>query len=107
MQIMQKEILNLEEAAELLDISPRALRQAAARGEVPAKRIARQWRFSRPALHAWLATTTKENPYLKAAGLFTDNPLWPEVAEYIKSERQKQRQRQADKSVKNKNRLRG
>lgn len=100
---MQKEILNLEEAAELLDVSTRALRQAAARGDVPAKRIARRWRFSRPALHAWLATTAKENPYLKAAGLFADNPLWPEVAAYMKSERQKQRQ--ADKSVKN--RVRG
>jgi excisionase family DNA binding protein len=98
---MQKKFLNLQEAAELLDISTRALREAAIRGEIPAKRIARQWRFSRPALHAWLATTVmgqKDNSYLKAAGLFADNPLWPEVAAYMKSERQ--RQRQAVKSVK-------
>jgi len=80
-----KEILTLEEAAELLHISPRALREAASRGEVPARKIARRWRFSRFALHQWLGGT---NPYLRHLGALADNPLWAEVQAAIEAERE-------------------
>jgi len=83
-----KEILTLEEAAELLGISPRALREAAARGEVPARKIARRWRFSRFALHQWLGST---NPYLRHLGALADNPLWAEVQRAIEAERERAR----------------
>jgi excisionase family DNA binding protein len=82
----KKEVLTLEETAELLDISPRALREAAARGEVPAQKIARRWRFSRFALHQWLGAGT--NPYLRHVGTLADNPLWAEVQATIEAKRE-------------------
>ena len=48
------EILTLEEAAALLRVDDDALRSLAEQGDVPARRIGAQWRFSRPALLAWL-----------------------------------------------------
>lgn len=83
----EKEVLTLEEAAELLDISPRALREAAARGELPAQKIARRWRFSRFALHRWLSGGGT-NPYLRHVGTLADNPLWAEVQATIEAERE-------------------
>lgn len=87
---MMKEILDLKEAAELLKMSPRALREAAAYGKVPGRRIARRWRFSRFALHLWLSGP--ENPYKKHVGALADNPLWAEVMQTIQGERQRQRE---------------
>ncbi|HED03694.1 MAG TPA: DNA-binding protein [Candidatus Fraserbacteria bacterium] len=87
---MSKEILTLEEAAALLEVSPRALREAAARGEVPAQKVARRWRFSRFALHRWLAGGTA-NPYIEHAGALAENPLWDEVQAAIAEERAAQR----------------
>jgi excisionase family DNA binding protein len=46
----EKEVLNAEEAAELLDVSVWTIREAAHRGELPARKIGRAWRFSRQAL---------------------------------------------------------
>lgn len=89
--ITAKEILTLEEAAELLDISKKALREAATRGEVPARKIARQWRFSRFALHRWLSRAENAHPYLRHAGALADNPLWEEVQATLESERKTQR----------------
>jgi len=89
-ETMDKEILNLSEAAELLRISRRALRKAAARGEIPGRLIARKWRFSRFALHQWL--NQQQNPYLKHAGALADNPLWNDVMAHIEAERKRQRE---------------
>jgi len=88
----RKEILTLEEAAEFLGISPKALREAAARGEVPACKIAHRWRFSRFALHQWLSGSGA-HPYLRHAGVLAENPLWKEVQAEIEAERQGQRRR--------------
>jgi len=52
------EILTLGEAAEFLRTTDSDLERAAARGEVPGRRIGEGWRFSRAALLAWLATAT-------------------------------------------------
>ncbi len=50
-----EEVLTLEEAAELLRAPVDAVREAAVAGELPARQLAREWRFSRAALLAWLA----------------------------------------------------
>lgn len=49
------EVLDLPAAAALLNIHPVTLRKLAASGDVPARKVGREWRFSRPGLHAWLA----------------------------------------------------
>ena len=100
MTIKEKEVLTLKEAAELLGVSPRALREAAARGEVPARKIAHRWRFSRFALHRWLSGLEPSEPYLRHAGALADNPLWEEVQEAIQQARRAQRPQPRGKTAK-------
>jgi excisionase family DNA binding protein len=49
------EVLTAEQAAELLQVEPSALTRMAEDGELPGRRLAGQWRFSREALLRWLA----------------------------------------------------
>jgi len=48
-------VLSGEQAAELLQVSPEVVRRLAARGQLPGRKLAGEWRFSRAALLAWLA----------------------------------------------------
>lgn len=48
------DVLTLEQAAAFLQVAPAALTDLAEQSEVPARRIADEWRFSRAALLAWL-----------------------------------------------------
>ncbi len=50
------EVLTLPEAAALLRLPEPAVGEAAERGELPARRIGKEWRFSRRALLEWLGT---------------------------------------------------
>jgi excisionase family DNA binding protein len=52
------EVLTLGEAAGLLRLEEIVVREAAARDELPGRRIGEHWRFSREALLAWLAGGT-------------------------------------------------
>lgn len=54
----RKEVLNVEETAELLDVSAWTVRDLAHRGDLPARKIGRAWRFSRQALMEYLANGT-------------------------------------------------
>jgi excisionase family DNA binding protein len=47
-------LLSHKEAAELLDINRETLRRMAVRGEVPAHKIGRFWKFRRSELDEWL-----------------------------------------------------
>ncbi len=50
----EKEVLNLEEAADLLAVSTKTLAKALREEALPARKIGREWRFSRTALLQWL-----------------------------------------------------
>lgn len=52
---MEKEILNLEEAAKFLEVGERTLLKLLRDEHIPARKIGREWRFSRYALLQWLA----------------------------------------------------
>jgi len=52
---MDKEILNMEEAAELFNVSIKTFIKLLKEEKVPARKIGREWRFSRQALIQWLA----------------------------------------------------
>ncbi|NLY19180.1 MAG: methyltransferase domain-containing protein [Clostridiaceae bacterium] len=52
---MEKEILNMEEAAELYGVSIKTFIKLLREENVPARKIGREWRFSRSALIDWLA----------------------------------------------------
>lgn len=53
----QPEVLNAEQAAQLLQVEEKLVVQLAEQGELPGRKLGKAWRFSRPALIAWLATT--------------------------------------------------
>jgi excisionase family DNA binding protein len=49
-----REVLTVVEAAELLSLSPYTVREMARRGEIPAKKVGKEWRFLRQALLDWI-----------------------------------------------------
>ena len=49
-----KEVLSAEGAAEFLGVNPYTVRQKARLGEMPGRKVGKEWRFSRRALLAWL-----------------------------------------------------
>ena len=51
---MEEDVLDPKQAAEVLKISRGTLLKLANEGKIPAKKIGRQWRFSRQALLEWL-----------------------------------------------------
>ena len=50
-----KEVLNVDEAAELLGVSPWTVREQARVGRLPGRKVGKEWRFSRQALLDWLS----------------------------------------------------
>ena len=59
MDTLFEKLLNQEEAAELLGIHPETLRRMAVRGEIPALRVGRFWKFRGSALDAWVSSRLK------------------------------------------------
>jgi excisionase family DNA binding protein len=53
-QTVTREVLNVEQVAELLGFSPYTVREKARLGEIPGRKTGREWRFSRTALLDWL-----------------------------------------------------
>jgi excisionase family DNA binding protein len=53
-QLDAPEVLSLEDAAELLQVSPDDLQALAEAGELPGRKIGDAWRFSRAAILRWL-----------------------------------------------------
>jgi excisionase family DNA binding protein len=51
----EPEVLRSEQAGELLQLAPAVVERLAASGELPGRRLAGEWRFSRAALLAWLS----------------------------------------------------
>ncbi len=54
MKRVAKEVLNAEEAAGFLGVNPYTLRRKAKAGEIPGRKVGREWRFSRRGLLEWL-----------------------------------------------------
>jgi excisionase family DNA binding protein len=53
--MMDKEIVDVEGAATLLGVSTTTIYNLARKGEIPATRVGREWRFARQNLIAWVA----------------------------------------------------
>ena len=53
------EIMNAEQAGQFLQVDEATVLELAEAGKLPGKRLGKQWRFSRDALVAWLATPDK------------------------------------------------
>ena len=49
------EVLTAEQLADLLQVDAKTVRSLAARGDLPGRKLGREWRFSRRAVLDWLA----------------------------------------------------
>ncbi|MCX7749454.1 MAG: methyltransferase domain-containing protein [Clostridia bacterium] len=92
---MDKEILTMEEAAELFGVSVKTFIKLLKEEKVPARKIGREWRFSKSALIHWLSSGDSQS-YSSSEGdtrEFFDEiaPEWEEI-----------RKNYHDESVKNK-----
>ena len=54
MEAVTREILNVDQAAEFLGFHPYTVREKARSGEIPGRKVGREWRFSREALLEWI-----------------------------------------------------
>ncbi len=84
--------LTVDEVSQFLKVTPGTVRQLAAKGELPGRRIGNKWRFSPLAIHLWLIGNAKQerksdNPHLSFWGVLAGNPLAQEVADDIQSRR--------------------
>lgn len=55
MAAMDEEILDVEGAARVLGVSTRTIYSFARKGDIPAMRVGREWRFARRNLIDWVA----------------------------------------------------
>lgn len=53
--MLDTQILTPKEAADYLKVSPQVVRKQLRRGEIPARKIGRQWRIHKLALDLWLS----------------------------------------------------
>jgi excisionase family DNA binding protein len=56
MEASFEKLLSQNEAAKLLDIHPETLRRMAVRGEVPALKVGRFWKYRASALDSWVSS---------------------------------------------------
>ncbi|MDU3722938.1 MAG: helix-turn-helix domain-containing protein, partial [Clostridium celatum] len=52
--MVNKEILNLQEVCELLNVSEKTMIKLLKEENIPARKIGREWRFSKQAVINWL-----------------------------------------------------
>ncbi len=84
---MDKEILNMDEAAELFNVSVKTFIKLLKEEKVPARKIGREWRFSRKALIEWLSSGDSQNyssSEVEVKEFFNQvAPEWEEIRKYF------------------------
>jgi excisionase family DNA binding protein len=63
---MDKEILDIEGAADVLGVSKTTIYKLAREGTIPATRVGREWRFSRSNLIDWIKNGTEADQLAQA-----------------------------------------
>ncbi len=62
------EILNIDEAAQLLGVSVKTFNKVLHSESIPARKIGREWKFSRQALIDWVGSGSSKQFYRESAG---------------------------------------
>jgi excisionase family DNA binding protein len=62
-----REILTIEEAAALLGVSVKTFNKVLHNQSIPARKIGREWKFSRQALIEWIGSGRSDDFYREAA----------------------------------------
>ncbi len=79
---MADEDFDLASLAEYLHITPAQVERLASRGRLPGRKVAGQWRFSRPEIHHWLEEQiglSDEDALAEMEGVLTRSHGHPEV----------------------------
>jgi excisionase family DNA binding protein len=87
--VLQREILNIEEAAELLGVSIKTFNKVLHAEEMPARKIGREWKFSRKALVEWVGSG-RSSQFYRENGDEEEEPAAP-AAEPEKTETKRSR----------------
>ncbi len=61
-----REILTIEQAADLLGVSVKTFNKVLHKESIPARKIGREWKFSRSALIAWVGSGRSDQFYREA-----------------------------------------
>jgi excisionase family DNA binding protein len=64
----ERDILNIDEAAELLGVSVKTFNKVLHAENMPARKIGREWKFSRRALIDWVGSGRSQDFYREADG---------------------------------------
>lgn len=62
----ERDILNIDEAAELLGVSIKTFNKVLHQEDMPARKIGREWKFSRRALIDWVGSGRSQDFYREA-----------------------------------------
>lgn len=70
---VQRDILNIDEAAELLGVSVKTFNKVLHNEDMPARKIGREWKFSRQALIAWVGSGRSREFYREGSAADSEN----------------------------------
>lgn len=73
----EREILNIDEAAELLGVSVKTFNKVLHSEDLPARKIGREWKFSRAALIAWVGSGESRRFYRESDHGSADEEIVP------------------------------
>jgi excisionase family DNA binding protein len=87
---LEKQVLDLANAAIFLHLPRRKVRALAETGELRGRKVGRDWRFLKTELENWLrGDLDPTQALLQQAGLFKNSEVFPEVVEAIQKARQR------------------
>ena len=78
----ETEVLTLAESAAYLRVEATEVKRLADLGELPGRKIGREWRFYKPALQQWLGFSKKKG-LLSQIGALKNDPNMDEMLEQI------------------------
>ena len=58
---MNRDIMNIDEVAEYLQLNKKSIYRLIKSGELPAKKVLNKWRFSRERVNEWIGGKSKKN----------------------------------------------
>jgi len=82
----ESEIMTLPEVAEYLHLAERTVLRMAQRGEIPAAKVASQWRFMKPLVRDWLAAQMQALPSSQPEGPASPEEVLLPLTEVLRPE---------------------
>ena len=74
---VQRDILNIDEAAALLGVSVKTFNKVLHSEDMPARKIGREWKFSRKALIEWVGSGRSREFYRESSSIDDEAEITP------------------------------